>query len=95
MSDADEDHSFVTGRLEGKMDMLLEHQKKSNEHQRDLNERIKSIESSKADRDEVVSLNARLSTVEAFRNKVVAVVTFVSLGATAITAYVIRKITGV
>lgn len=91
----DNPKDYDQGRIEGKLDLLLEHHDRLHKEQKDFNAKLLAIEKTKADKDDIEHLESRLSTVESFKSRIVGAVSLISLIAGGAIAAFFKKVTGV
>lgn len=89
-----ENTTYNTGRIEGKLDLLLEHNDRIHQEQKDMNAKLLAIEQTKASKQDVDDLEERLATVESFKARAVGAITLLSVTAGAGVTWLLRKLNG-
>lgn len=85
---------FETGRLEGKLDVVIENQNRHHDDMQAVSKRLETLEQNKADRSDLETLYKRVSAVESFKSRVTGGVAMAATVVGAILAWIIKKVNG-
>lgn len=85
-------NSYEYGRIEGKLDILIEQSNQQHEDQRAMAARLDSIEAQKADAENITSVQNRLNSLELFKGRMIGGVSVTGLGLVSVVAWVINKV---
>ena len=85
---------YDAGRIEGKLDIVIENQRKAHDEIQVLGSRLEALEQHKADRSEIHELSERLNSIESFKSRVMGAVAAVSLFIGTVATWITKKTNG-